>query len=469
MLFFSVCTYAQEENPEVNLQGRRYVDIRIKKLEKSANRISRAQTRLLKKLSKREKTFANKLRKTDSSLYLSYLEDKLSFDSIGKIAKNYEKDGAFSFIDVPNRTVDSLRKITSFCNSTQGSVDVGRDKMTERAHTLGGKLNFNNYVDALINEKVENLKDMAELNANLPGLGEIEKEVFYGKSNIAAIKAIANDPNKAEEKALEYLQGVKGFEQMFSSYKEGMQLPNNADLVSQGYQTNSLLQSSFAAKYGAGTSAITEKLNSSIADFQDKKEHLATTVGNAKEGLTNLKKSEKIGFKINPVRGVPFMQRLEKTFNWQASRPSADNSVPALFTGAVSVGYKQTSKMIYGLGFAAYMGLGESWQRVHFSLQGVGTRIFYSWQLPYSISAYTEYERTFKKYFFTHNATSENELQIPTAHSTLSYSESMLIGFSKKYNLNKKYNGAIQILYDIWWQDKGQNNPIVIRFLTIKK
>ena len=54
-------------------------------------------------------------------------------------------------------------------------------------------------------------------------------------------------------------------------------------------------------------------------------------------------------------------------------------------------------------------------------------------------------------------------------HSNPRFTESLLTGLTKSYKINTKYNGEIELLYDVWWQQKGLPSPFVLRFATIKK
>ena len=68
----SFCATAQEENAVAVQQGTKYLDLKIKALDKLNDRMEQQQKKLLNKLKKQEKRFANKLKKTDSLAYARY-------------------------------------------------------------------------------------------------------------------------------------------------------------------------------------------------------------------------------------------------------------------------------------------------------------------------------------------------------------------------------------------------------------
>lgn len=133
-------------------------------------------------------------------------------------------------------------------------------------------------------------------------------------------------------------------------------------------------------------------------------------------------------------------------------------------------GYKHNPKLITGVGLAAHIGLGQNWNTIRLSLQGIGVRGFAQWEWNYGIAAYAGYERQYKEISGWQMAPGDaNNTMQPTTHNTKQYSEAVLVGLSKQYRLNNSWNGAVQLLYDVWWRDKGLRSPIVLRFVTSKQ
>lgn len=468
--------FGQEENNIVATRGAKYVSLKVTSLEKYNSSIRRQQNKLLKKLCREEKKFARNLKKSDSAAFASYQDQNLSYDSILHLANADSSSTTNPFSNGRNSRVDSLIGVRSFIKSESSSLPSITKPATSNSDLaqLKGKLNYRNYINQLINERAENLKDFSDVNSAIPSLSGFEKQLYYGKSKMSVIKSISNEPTKAEEKALEYLQNIPGFEKAAYGAPGGMQslvgIGNSTQaLQNLGYQTNKQLQASLLQKNGSDLSGVTKKVSDNLSKLQDKTRPVTTSIEESKKAAKQLKKIEKPSFKINPMRGLPFGKRIEKQHSWQVARASIENSQPALLNMSASVGFKHTPKLMYGLGISGAAGLGQNWQNVHLSFEGIGVRSFCNWQLPYGISTYLEYERMFKQYAFTHSARKEGAENTASTHNTIGYSESMLIGISKKYHLNTKYNGAIQILYDVWWQQKGLNSPLVLRFVTIKK
>lgn len=430
----------------------------MRHLEKYNRQADRQQKRMLKKLKAQETLFTRKLNERDSLLCKGYLEGSLSFDSISKTAAKTE--GKLEDFSYGNKTVDSLKRIADFCKKQ--NPETGQDK---RLSDLAARLNCREYINRLINQKIQDVRELSDDVTGLQGHLEMEKTLYYGKAKIAVLKSLSNDPSKAEEMALEYLRGVDGFDKAAAG---SVIQPSGTeqDLIAQGFQTTALLQGSLQQKYGSNAGEVFSRLGGDITRFQGNSNAMRS-IKDLKQASDNLRVTSRPTFKINPMKALPFKQRLEKQFNWQLTRPKPDGSTPALITASGGLSYKHTRHMSGGIGVMSALGLGYGWRNVSFSFQGVGGRVFYTWEISSGFSACVEYSRMYKAQAFT-TVTSNHEGKYASPHNTPAYEESMLIGVAKKYNINKKISGSVQVLYDIWWWQKGLNSPLQIRFVTIK-
>ena len=471
--------FSQEENTTAAMEGTRYIDLKIKKLDKYNSRIKKQQDRMLKKLTNKEKHLEHKLQRTDSLAYAKFKKQPLSYDSISKLSKSDTGSRADSFAKKKNPTIDSLRGVESFVQNKSGQVPSSPEVQEKNAElsSVQGKLNFRNYITQLITQRTNNLNNLQGDEGKVPGLIGIQKQVYYGKAKMMAFKDMEDDPTKAEDKALEYLQGTKGFDNSMNAATQGgsgsiqslgATGAGTAQLEKAGYQTKQQMQGNLAQKFGGNLGAVSKQLTGQLTAFQEKQKELAD-LKDTKQSVSNLKNTGKPSFKVNPMRGLPFWKRIEKQYSWQTARPSIDGTQPATTQPSVMVGFKQTPKLTYGLGMAISIGLGYSWQDIQFTYQGIGLRSFTTWQWQYGIGLYLGYERMYKNFVFSQNGQNSTTDAMTSAHSNANYNESLLVGVTKNYRLNSKYNGAIQALYDIWWAQKGLASPLVIRFVTIAK
>jgi len=458
---------AQEESAVIT-QGNRYVSLKIKSLYKLNDRLERQQQRLLKKLRRKEYRLLAKLKDKDSLAYTRISHQPLTYDSISKLADSDSATLAKNAVR-RNPAIDSLKAINAFLQN-KGSTALPSTN-TQLAQ-LQGQLNYRNYINDLIAQRTNNIKSLTA-NSNIPVLTSIEKQVYYAKQKMSVFKQMEDDPSMAEDKAMEYLQGTEGFDKYMDKATAGPNSMQNlgpdatsAALQKMGLQTKQQVQSALQQRFGSNLSGLSQKMGDQIKAFQDKTQDL----NNAKQTLQSLKQIKDIhkpSFKINKMRGLPFWKRIEKQYNFQTTRAIVDGQ-PAILQLSAMAGYRQSPRLTYGLGLVEATGLGQSWTNLRLSFQGLGLRSYASWQWQYGIGAYAGYERLYKQAAFSAGSAVPDTLT-PSPHSTASYSESVLIGLTKTYHINSKWNGQVQLLYDIWWQQKGLQSPILIRFSTISK
>ena len=465
----SAPAYAQEEEI-VLTQGKRYLDFNISSLEKYNKRVQRQQERLLQKLSRKEKTYAARLKRKDSAGYARYQQQQLSFDSINKLNKN--KSVILSIRANSSSAIDSLSAVQQFLQpktNTSNSDELA--PYTGQLNKLKGDQQHNNQISELINQRFNTLKGINASVKGVKGFKGIDKQVFYAKEKIKVFKQINDEPSKLEGQALEVLQGQQGFDQLMDK-ASGRPTTNSSmsvsDLEKMGYQTKRQVNEQLQQKFGSNLGGIQQSMGKQISDYQDKLKELKAATGTlkqSKQSLRQLKNINKPSFRVNPMRGLPFSKRIEKQWNFQTNRATVDGK-PALLQLSAMAGFKHTPKLTYGAGVATAIGLGRNWNNIQFSFEGLGVRTFAEWQWQYGIGAYAGYERMFKQAVF-----SKTNETIPSikenAHSTNQYNESILIGLTKRYRINDKMNGSIQILYDIWYKEKGLRTPIQIRISTI--
>lgn len=486
LIFFLVAfsSKAQEETVLIH-QGKKYIDLNIHSLEKYSKRIDRQQKRLLSKLKRKEHRLERKLKNKDSANYSRLSYHSVSYDSINKLLKPDSVTIASKTARKTNKVVDSLERIQSFITSKSSGVNsaINITNNKKELAQLQSKLEYQQYINQLIDQRSLNLKNFGNSSTtNIPILKGIQKDAFYGKSKMNAFKQMADEPSKAEEAALEYLQGTDGFEAALKpkGNENSMQSATSADdLEKMGFQTKRQLNAQLKKQFGNNVASVQEKMSSEISNWQQKTNGIGnelkntkqqikaakTDIQQTKQSIKQLKHTNKLGFKINPMKGLPFWKRVEKSWNWQTARATSDGKTPALIQLSAMAGFKQSPRLSYGLGIATSIGLGQNWSTIHFSFEGVGLRSYTACQWKYGIGAYAGYERFYKQAVFT-NKTETIPTNTLSTHNKANYNESALIGLTKTYKINTKWNGSVQVLCDIWWKEKGLNSPIVLRFTT---
>jgi len=458
---------AAQEETAIAQQGRRYIDLKARSLAKLNTHLDRQQKRLLKKLTKREQRFVARLKQKDPAAYERYSRQRPSYDSIQKLL-NPDSAMLARTAARRNTSIDSLKAIQAFIQNKPSALNTTDPKLSQ----LQSQLNYRSYINELIGQHTNNLQSIAG-NNNIPAFTGIQKQVYYAKQKMNVFKEMEEEPSKAEDKAMEYLQGTEGFDKYMDKATAGpnsMQSlgtnPTAGDLQKMGLQTKQQVQAALQQKFGSNLGALSQKMGDQIKAFQDKAQNI-NTAKQSLQSLRQLKHINKPSFKINPMRGLPFRKRIEKQYNFQTTRATIDGA-PAILQLSAMAGYKQSPRLSYGIGITEATGLGQNWTNLRLSFQGVGFRTYTAWRWQYGIGAYAGYERLYKQAAFSTTPNADQTFT-PSPHSTNTYSESILIGLTKSYHINDKWNGAIQLLYDIWWQQKGMPSPIMLRFSTISK
>jgi hypothetical protein len=88
------------------------------------------------------------------------------------------------------------------------------------------------------------------------------------------------------------------------------------------------------------------------------------------------------------------------------------------------------------------MGMGKGWNDIRFSSQGLSLRTFMDWKIKGTYYVTGGYEQDYLTGF-----TSVAQLRDPSA-----WQRSALLGMEKKYRINDKLKGNLQLLYNLLYQ-----------------
>ncbi len=470
VLLLGFSASAQEEVSTI-YYSKKYLDINIKSQTKLNERVAKQQKKVLEKLKKKEGKLAKRLKRKDSTGYSKYSQNTLTYDSISKIQQPIKARYTV------NRSIDSLKGVKKFLEDKAHVTGDGPSITDGYDGQLAGLKNtttHNQDINKLIGQRTSYLKGIqGDGSKKVKGIKSISKQSFYSNQKIQAYKEMADEPSRAEQKVLEYLQGKEGFDQAMS-YTDGNSLQNMNgksmdDLEKMGFQTKRQMQANLQKKLGGNLEPLQQNMGGQIKEYQDKlseAKKLKQTAKETKSTIVQAKHIDKPDFRVNPMRGLPLSKRIEYHYNWQTTRATYDGK-PAVFSMSAMAGFKHTTRLSYGAGIATSIGLGTNWNNIRFTFEGVGLRTYTAWQWQYGIGAYAGYERMYKQAVFV-TPSETTPVLTETPHNKNNYSEAILIGLTKAYRINDKMNGSIHVLYDIWWKEKGLRSPVVLRFATIK-
>jgi hypothetical protein len=201
-----IVTLCAQETEENITNATTYLESRTSALDKYLGHSDKIQQRLLKKLKRKEAKIIKKLAAKDSTLYKQYVSQGISYDSISILSK----DSAYQRKRITGTgIIDSLKGVQSFIqkqsaklNSVAGIANKAgiETPYSKELGELQQKLNTQQNIDALIGQRTAALEGLTG-KANISGLQDIQKKVYYAKEKIKAWKELADEPDDAEEKA----------------------------------------------------------------------------------------------------------------------------------------------------------------------------------------------------------------------------------------------------------------------------
>ncbi len=489
----SISAYAQDATEGIE-HATTYLDHRTAALDKYLLRSDRIQQRLLRRLQKKEKRMLARLAAKDSVAYQQYINSRsVSFDSIAVLSKDTSSLARLG--NRRNATIDSLKGIGQFIQQQGGRLQgagipggqaLPGSEYAGKITELQGKLNAEQQVKDLIRQRTQSLEQMAK-GAGIPGLTGIQKEVYYAQEKMKAWRELADDPDAAEEKAMEYLQGIEGFDEHLNNNKGAFGgAGNNAtaeSLQSMGFQTKGQVGKMLQEKFGNNLQAVQQSMGAQVQQFSnqlgkvtDKVKEAGNLAQDARQGLQEakatkdkLKHIEKPAFHKNPERGKPFWQRLETQYNFQTTRATPDGLRPAMVELGAGVAFKHTPSLSYGIGIAASIGLGQDWQHIRLSYEGITARVYADWKLLYGFSVQAGYERALRPAGRAYLEENSNDPQSAASSGNAlkqafgGQQEAAYLGIMKRYRISNKWSGTFMAGYNFLWQQSNLRTPFMIR------
>lgn len=225
-----------------------YLHSRMESLDKYIHRSRRIQKKLIKKMKSTEDGMAANLSKYDSTTYKEYVKHPLSYDSLILVSQ----DSVYYNKGSPNKTdvTDSLKKIQQFLKDQYAKLptESGLNSKaktalgnSEKLQQLQAQLALQDNIQKQLDARAQQLKTMFG-DKNVAGMKSLQKAVYYASEKRKAWKQLSEDPDAAEEKALEYLHGIDGFDKYLNTNNNNVfgGLGNQAtaeDLARLGFQT----------------------------------------------------------------------------------------------------------------------------------------------------------------------------------------------------------------------------------------
>jgi hypothetical protein len=353
--------------------------------------------------------------------------------------------------------VDALANSLSFLGKIQSNTSVLEERMqrfNELKTRLAGvqnEIQKAELIEQYLQEQKQQLREqLAGLNFERQ-LTKLHKDAGKFSVLIRDYKQVLNDPGKIQHIVLKKLKRLPSFNQFFAQNSALASLIPGGSLFDPtqfaGMQTQSLSSQLVQNTINAGGPNATQIVTQQIQQAQNTLTNAVNRLPGGGGSLTMPQYTEQ------SMRSKTFIQRLELGANIQFAR--ANNLIPQTSDIAGQMAYRFSKKGSIGIGASYRMGLGTALNNIRINHQGFGLRSFADFKLKGSFFINGGFEQNYNAIF--------NRLEELRNFSR--WTGSALLGLSKKYNINKKLKGNVQLLYDFLHRSRIPNTqPILFRF-----
>ena len=383
-----------------------------------------------------------------------------SIDSLGSLksrvkGKLGKYSGALSQSGGPY--LDSLSNSLGFLKESKGLLEQSKgitDKLNgslKSVDNLKDKLEQAEQIKTYIRERKQLLKEqLSQYNGFTKDLQKINKEAYYYAQQLKEYKEVFKDKKKAEQKAMEMIKKLPAFNDFMSKHSQLASLFNiqGAATAAQGLdgmQTRNQVEQLIQQRLGGGPNAgaaVSQQMAEARSRFDELKSKFPD--------LDNA--AEMPDFKPKEMKTKSFLQRLEFGSNIQFQRST--QFFPTTSDLAGQVAYKFHKNGSAGVGLSYKLGMGTGFNDIHFSGQGMSIRSFVDWKLKGTFFLNGGYEQNYQPSY----------QGLPDGAGQ-PWTQSGLLGISKKYKINSKLKGNMMVLFDFLYNSHmPRTDPVKVRF-----
>ncbi|WP_370910565.1 hypothetical protein [Chitinophaga sp. RCC_12] len=382
-----------------------------------------------------------------------------SIDSLGKLKSRLSgKLGKYSgaLTQSGGSYLDSLSNSLSFLKDSKGLLDQSKgitDKLNgslKSVDNLKDKLAQAEQIKAYIRERKQLLKEqLSQYTGFTKDLQKMNKEAYYYAQQLKEYKEVFKDKKKAEQKAMEVIKKIPAFNDFMQKHSQLASLFNiqggSASAPNlEGLQTRNQVEQLIQQRLGSGPNA-SAAVSQQMAEARSKFDELKSKFPD----LDNA--AEMPDFKPKEMKTKSFLQRLEFGSNIQFQR--SNKFFPTTGDLAGQAAYKFHKNGSAGLGLSYKLGMGTGFDNIHFSGQGMGIRSFIDWKLKGTFFLNGGYEQNYQPDY----------AGVPEGIGQ-KWTQSGLIGISKKYKINSKLKGNMMVLFDFLYnQHVPRTDPVKVR------
>lgn len=471
----------------IETAAQKLTEEKVSSFNKYIKQSTRTNIRFIKKLAKQEKRLKAKLINSDSLMHERFEKvASISFDSMQRKLENISYLSKEKVVKSKLQLgIDSLSKLSTFLsNNSLGVIDPA---MSREIDKIKEQLALQELLKSAIQQRSKSLSQLFSNSKYTKQSQQLAQLSAQYKAQLSYWESLTTNPNHAEEKALEYLRGIDGFEQALStdSKKAGIGIKSEEELRRLGYQTRKSTEESLQESFGAELQRVKEQVAQSVQQYTEtlarnvivgsKMKTIHETVEKVntgkellvdgkRQGSRLLKGNQKTNMLKNPLKGVPLRFRWAIDFNYQVHRAAKEEGKPSILQVGLNIGYKQNPDLTLGFGLDGSMGLGQSWKELRISYEGLVTRVFLNHKLVWNFFLEGGYEKSVRPLDREYSNTMlhyGNKGNVKTAMGLLH--DAAYLGLQKRYKLNNKLQGSLLIGYNFLNDKTKINSPWIIR------
>ncbi|HVY76440.1 MAG TPA: hypothetical protein VG890_16535 [Puia sp.] len=436
-----------------------------KKLSDLNSSIDRQTEKYLQKLQRKEDKFRRRLARKDSAAAAAFAKGAGGYEKYTKQVTGADSSAKGALTGEYMPYVDSLKGSLSFLQQNQDKLNFSPATQQALSGSMGqfnelqGKIDATQQARNYIAQRKEQMRQMVQKYIDDSGLkkylDQYKSDCYYLEEQLREYKEALNNPDLLLKKTLALLNKVPEFQRYMQQYGQlaglfGISPDYGTAAGLEGLQTRAQVEQLMQGQIGSSPAGISAFQNS-LEDAHNQLDQLKDKLSSLGQGSGDMEMPD---FKPNPEKTHSFFRRLQWGMDLQTTR--ASYFWPTTTDIGLSVAYKVSGKLDFGIGGSYKIGWGQSINHVKLSSQGASIRTFFDFQLKKSFYASGGYELNYQEAF-----TSFSQIS-----SVRDWSRSCLIGVTKEITLGGKFlkKTKVQLLFDVLsYYQTPRTNPIKFR------
>ncbi|MBL7727281.1 MAG: hypothetical protein JNM68_06335 [Dinghuibacter sp.] len=441
----------------------KYIEKVETRAETYSKRIDRQTEKYLRRLEKQELKLQRKLARLDSTKAAQLFSGTKEKYAVLRSKLKSKTDGVVKGVYVPNLdsmgiSLKFLGENSEWINGVKGKGEQCK-RVSETFSQMKDKLSATDDIRQYIKDRKQLLKDALNENGLGKHLKKFSKEGYYYARQMQEYKEAWKDPAKMERKLLELLNRLPAFKKFAQENSQlaglfGVPAGYGTAQSLAGLQTRAAVNAQIRTQIAASGPNAMQSVQQNLQQAQGQLNQLKDKLNKLGGNNSNVDIPD---FVLNSQRTKSFWQRFEIKTDLQTNRGS--RFLPNTADIAAGFTFKIDDKKQIGSQLVYKAGLGNGFNNIKLTHQGIGYRFYTDLKLKGSFWISAGYENN---YFATFSNFRELE-------GVSNWQTSALAGISKKWKLKKKPSfakateGEMKILYDFLWNQKPGGQRVVWR------